>query len=25
VIAVHPSFPARNYKDFLAELKKKSG
>ena len=22
VIAVHPSFPARNYKDFLAELKK---
>jgi tripartite-type tricarboxylate transporter receptor subunit TctC len=25
VIAVHPSFPARNYKDFLAELKKNPG
>lgn len=25
VIAVNPSFPARNYKDFLAELKKNPG
>ncbi len=25
VIAVHPSFPAKNYKDFLAELKKSPG
>jgi len=25
VIAVHPSFPARNYKDFLTELKKNPG
>ena len=25
VIAVHPSFPARNYKDFLAVLKKSPG
>jgi tripartite-type tricarboxylate transporter receptor subunit TctC len=25
VIAVHPNFPARNYKDFLAELKKNPG
>ena len=25
VIAVHPSFPVRNYKDFLAELKKNPG
>lgn len=25
LIAVHPSFPARNYKDFLAELKRKPG
>jgi tripartite-type tricarboxylate transporter receptor subunit TctC len=25
VIAVHPSFPARNYKDFIAELKKNPG
>ena len=25
VIAVHPSFPARNYKDFLAEIKKNPG
>jgi tripartite-type tricarboxylate transporter receptor subunit TctC len=25
VIAVHPSFPARTYKDFLAELKKNPG
>lgn len=25
LIAVHPSFPARNYKEFLAELKKKPG
>ena len=25
VIAVHPSFPARNYKEFLAELKKNPG
>ena len=25
VIAVHPSFPARNYKDFLAEIKKNQG
>ncbi len=25
VIAVHPSFPARNYKEFLAELKKSPG
>jgi tripartite-type tricarboxylate transporter receptor subunit TctC len=22
IIAVHPSFPARNYKEFVAELKK---
>lgn len=25
IIAVHPSFPARNYKEFLAELKKNPG
>ena len=25
IIAVHPSFPARNYKEFLAELKKSPG
>ena len=25
IIAVHPSFPARNYKDFLAEIKKNPG
>ncbi|OOG38788.1 tripartite tricarboxylate transporter substrate binding protein BugE [Polaromonas sp. A23] len=25
VIAVHPSFPARNYKEFIAELKKNPG
>ena len=25
IIAVHPSFPARNYKDFVAELKKNPG
>ncbi len=25
LIAVHPSFPARNYKDFIAELKRKPG
>jgi tripartite-type tricarboxylate transporter receptor subunit TctC len=25
VIAVHPSFPAKNYKDFLAELKRSPG
>ena len=25
VIAVHPSFPARNYKDFVAELKRNPG
>jgi len=25
LIAVHPSFPARNYKDFVAELKKNPG
>jgi tripartite-type tricarboxylate transporter receptor subunit TctC len=25
LIAVHPSFPARDYKDFIAELKKKPG
>ncbi|WP_137894481.1 tripartite tricarboxylate transporter substrate-binding protein [Ramlibacter sp. 2FC] len=25
LIAVHPSFPARNYKDFLAELKRRPG
>ncbi len=25
LIAVHPSFPARNYKEFLAELKKNPG
>lgn len=25
VIAVHPGFPAKNYKDFLAELKKSPG
>lgn len=25
IIAVHPSFPARNYKEFLAELKKRPG
>lgn len=25
VLAVHPSFPARNYKEFIAELKKKPG
>jgi tripartite-type tricarboxylate transporter receptor subunit TctC len=25
IIAVHPSFPARNYKEFIAELKKSPG
>ncbi|MBA3595108.1 MAG: tripartite tricarboxylate transporter substrate binding protein BugE [Pseudomonadota bacterium] len=25
IIAVHPSFPARNYKEFIAELKKNPG
>ena len=25
IIAVHPSFPARNYKEFIAELKKSTG
>ena len=25
IIAVHPSFPARNYKEFMAELKKNPG
>ena len=25
IIAVHPSFPARNYKEFVAELKKNPG
>lgn len=25
IIAVHPSFPARNYKEFLAEIKKNPG
>ena len=25
IIAVHPSFPARNYKDFIAEIKKNPG
>jgi len=25
IIAVHPSFPARNYKDFVAELKRNPG
>ncbi len=25
IIAVHPSFPARNYKDFLAEIKRHPG
>jgi tripartite-type tricarboxylate transporter receptor subunit TctC len=25
IIAVHPSFPARNYKEFLAEIKKSPG
>jgi tripartite-type tricarboxylate transporter receptor subunit TctC len=25
VIAVHPSFPARDYKGFIAELKKNPG
>lgn len=25
VLAVHPSFPARNYKEFLAEIKRKPG
>jgi len=25
VLAIHPGFPARNYKDFIAEVKKEPG